>query len=251
MPFEIQEIAVNESSRRKFVTAAGMLAASAAMPALMTRAIAAGAIKPTERDALLVIDVQNCFVPGGSLAVKGGDEIVPLINKLAKSFANVVLTQDWHTADHVSFASQHDGKKPFETIKLKYGTQVLWPDHCVQGTEGASLAPGIDIPHAQLIIRKGFHQQVDSYSAFLEADRKTETGLAGYLKGRKVNRVFLCGLATDYCVAWSALDARKFGFQASVIEDAARGIDLNGSLAAAWKDMAKAGVKRIQSGDIA
>ncbi|MCC7547973.1 MAG: bifunctional nicotinamidase/pyrazinamidase [Burkholderiales bacterium] len=208
-------------------------------------------MKVGEGDALLVIDVQNCFVPGGSLAVKGGDEIVPLINRIAKAFRNVVLTQDWHTADHVSFASQHGGKKPYESIKLGYGSQVLWPDHCVQGTDGAELAPGIEIPHAQLIIRKGFHREVDSYSAFLEADRKTQTGLAGYLKGRNIKRVFLCGLATDYCVAWSALDARKFGFQAAVIEDASRGIDLNGSLSAAWKDMAKAGVKRIQSADIA
>lgn len=214
------------------------------------RARADGTMKIDERDALLVIDVQNCFVPGGSLAVKGGDEIVPLINQIAKKFPNVVLTQDWHTADHVSFASQHEGKKAFEAIDLNYGNQVLWPDHCVQGTEGAELVKGIDIPHAQLIIRKGFHRDVDSYSAFLEADRKTQTGLAGYLKGRKIRRVFLCGLATDYCVAWSALDARKFGFQAVVIEDASRGIDLNGSLAAAWKDMERAGVKRIQAAEL-
>ena len=162
----------------------------------------------------------------------------------------MVLTQDWHTSDHISFASQHQGKKPFEAIKLAYGTQVLWPDHCVQGTEGAAIVSGVNIPHAQLVIRKGFHRDVDSYSAFLEADRKTETGLAGYLKARGIKRVFVCGLATDYCVAWSALDARKFGFQVSVIEDASRGIDLNGSLAAAWKAMEKAGVKRVQSSDI-
>jgi len=242
---------VNEVSRRSFLAAAGILAASAATLTWANRARAATPIKPGEHDALLVIDVQNCFVPGGSLAVKGGDEIVPLINTIAKAFPNVVLTQDWHTRDHVSFASQHEGKKPFETIKLNYGTQVLWPDHCVQGTEGASLVKGLDIPQAQLIIRKGFHRSVDSYSAFLEADRKTQTGLAGYLRDRKINRVFLCGLATDYCVAWSALDARKFGFQAAVIEDASRGIDLNGSLAAAWKDMEKTGVKRLKSSDIA
>ncbi|HZP87777.1 MAG TPA: bifunctional nicotinamidase/pyrazinamidase [Burkholderiales bacterium] len=242
---------MNEVSRRSFLAAAGILAASAATLTWANRARAATPIKPGEHDALLVIDVQNCFVPGGSLAVKGGDEIVPLINTIAKAFPNVVLTQDWHTRDHVSFASQHEGKKPFETIKLNYGTQVLWPDHCVQGTEGASLVKGLDIPQAQLIIRKGFHRSVDSYSAFLEADRKTQTGLAGYLRDRKINRVFLCGLATDYCVAWSALDARKFGFQAAVIEDASRGIDLNGSLAAAWKDMEKTGVKRLKSSDIA
>jgi len=240
---------MGEINRRKFLIAAG--AATGTMLAAGLRTVwAAGKIKPTNSDALLVIDVQNCFVPGGSLAVKGGDEIVPLINRLAKSFHNVVLTQDWHTADHVSFASQHQGKKPFETVELGYGTQVLWPDHCVQGTEGAAIVSGVNIPHAELIIRKGFHRDVDSYSAFLEADRKTQTGLAGYLKGRGIKRVFVCGLATDYCVAWSALDARKFGFQAEVIEDACRGIDLNGSIAKAWVDMSKAGVKRIQSSDI-
>ncbi len=240
---------MSEVNRRKFLIAAGA-ATSTLLAAGLSRVWAADKIKPTDSDALLVIDVQNCFVPGGSLAVKRGDEIVPLINRIAKNFHNVVLTQDWHTADHVSFASQHEGKKPFEAIQLSYGTQVLWPDHCVQGTEGAAIVSGINIPHAELIIRKGFHRDVDSYSAFLEADRKTQTGLAGYLKGRGIKRVFVCGLATDYCVAWSALDARKFGFQADVIEDACRGIDLNGSIAKAWADMTKAGVKRIQSADI-
>lgn len=202
-------------------------------------------------DALLVIDVQNCFVPGGSLAVTDGAAVVPVINQLAKAFGNVVLTQDWHTPDHVSFASQHPGKKPFESIPLAYGNQVLWPDHCVQGTPGAALVAGLSIPHARLVLRKGFHKDVDSYSAFLEADRKTQTGLAGYLRAAGVQRVFVCGLATDYCVAWSALDARKLGFQALVVEDASRGIDLNGSLAKAWADMKKAGVQRIQSADVA
>ena len=201
-------------------------------------------------DALLVIDVQNCFVPGGSLAVKDGNAVVPVINELAKAFGNVVLTQDWHTPDHVSFASQHPGKKPFESIPLGYGNQVLWPDHCVQGTPGAALVSGLSIPQARLVLRKGFHKDVDSYSAFLEADRKTQTGLAGYLRGAGVQRVFVCGLATDYCVAWSALDARKLGFQALVVEDASRGIDLGGSLAKAWADMKKAGVQRIQSSDV-
>jgi nicotinamidase/pyrazinamidase len=158
-----------------------------------------------------------------------------------------VLTQDWHTPDHVSFASQHAGKKPFEAVSLPYGTQVLWPDHCVQGTPGANLVEGLSVPHARLVLRKGFHREVDSYSAFLEADRKTQTGLAGYLRGAGVKRVFVCGLATDYCVAWSALDARLLGFQAAVIEDASRGIDLNGSLAKAWADMKKAGVQRLTS----
>jgi nicotinamidase/pyrazinamidase len=241
---------MNDMTRRKFLMTAGAGVAVAAVGGTGLRAVAADKIHITDSDALLVIDVQNCFTPGGSLAVKEGDAIVPLINTIAKSFQNVVLTQDWHTADHVSFASQHDGKKPFETIKLSYGTQVLWPDHCVQGTDGAAIHKDINIPQAELIIRKGFHKDVDSYSAFLEADRKTQTGLAGYLQGRGIKRVFVCGLATDFCVAWSALDARKFKFQAVVIEDACRGIDINGSVAAAWNDMAKAGVERIQSSDL-
>ena len=207
-------------------------------------------VKLESTDVLLVIDVQNCFVPGGSLAVKDGNTIVSGINTLAKAFQNVILTQDWHTADHVSFASQHAGKKPFEMTKLGYGMQVLWPDHCVQGTPGAALVSDLQIPHARLVLRKGFHKDVDSYSAFLEADRKTQTGLAAYLRGIGAKRVFLCGLATDYCVAWSALDARKLGFRAAVIEDACRAIDLNGSLAKAWSDMQKAGVARVQSSDL-
>jgi nicotinamidase/pyrazinamidase len=244
---------MNEVTRRKFLIGAGAVAALGAAAAGIRLAMAAapGKIHLQPTDALLVIDVQNCFIPGGSLAVKGGDEIVPLINQIAKAFQNVVITQDWHTPDHISFASSHPGKKPFEMIKLGYGDQVLWPDHCVQGTEGAAVSKDLNIPQAQLVIRKGFHKEVDSYSAFLEADRKTETGLAGYLKGRGIKRVFLVGLATDYCVAWSALDARRFGFEAAVIEDACRGIDLNGSVAKAWADMKAAGVQRVQSSDIA
>jgi len=239
------------SNRREFlrVTAGGLTLAG-----LVGRASAAGAeatIRPGGHDVLLVVDVQNCFVPGGSLAVNGGDEIVPIINRIAPAFRNVVLTQDWHTPGHVSFASSHPGKKPFETVQLPYGTQVLWPDHCVQGTEGAALAPGLSIPHAELIIRKGYRQDVDSYSAFLEADRKTPTGLGGYLRERGLHHVYLVGLATDFCVGWSALDARKAGFAATVIEDATRGIDAGGSLAKAWADMTGAGVKRIKSADIA
>jgi nicotinamidase/pyrazinamidase len=207
-------------------------------------------IAPAASDALVIIDMQNCFVPGGSLAVTGGDAIVPLINRLAKAFANVILTQDWHTPQHVSFASQHPGKKPFELTTLPYGSQVLWPDHCVQGTPGAELVEGLDVPHARLVLRKGFHEQIDSYSAFLEADKKTETGLSGYLRTAGIERVFFCGLATDYCVAWSALDAKKLGFAAAVIEDACRAIDLNGSLAMAWQDMTSAGVARLGSSDI-
>jgi nicotinamidase/pyrazinamidase len=219
--------------------------------AIAAKVSAATPIKPDSEAALLVIDVQNCFLPGGSLAVKDGDQVIPIINKIAKSFFNVVMTQDWHTEGHVSFASSHSGKKPFEAIDLSYGKQVLWPDHCVQGTDGASLSKDLAVPQAALVIRKGFHKDVDSYSAFTEADGKTTTGLAAYLKARRIKRVFVAGLATDFCVAWSALDARKAAFETYVIEDACRGIDTQGSLAKAWADMAKAGVKRIQSGDIA
>ncbi len=230
--------------RRSFLFAAAGLGLTGA------GAWAAPAQKIGARDVFVVVDVQNCFTPGGSLAVKEGDQIVPLINRIAKQFKHVVITQDWHTADHVSFASQHAGKKPFETVKLGYGTQVLWPDHCVQGTEGAALHKDLSIPHAELIIRKGYRREVDSYSAFLEADKKTQTGLGGYLKQRGLKRVYFAGLATDFCVGWSALDARKQGFEALVIEDACRGIDVQGSLAKAWAAMKAAGVKRIQSTDV-
>ncbi len=234
--------------RRKTLVALGSLA----MTAIASRpAAAAASIKVDDTSALLVIDVQNCFLPGGSLAVKDGDQVIPVINRLAKGFANVVMTQDWHTPGHVSFASSHAGKKPFETIDLPYGKQVLWPDHCVQGTDGASLSKALSIPQAELIVRKGYHKDVDSYSAFTEADGKTTTGLAAWLKARKLQRLFVAGLATDFCVAWTALDARKAGFDAYVVEDACRGIDTQGSLAKAWADMEKAGVKRIQSSDIA
>ncbi|MGA2993763.1 bifunctional nicotinamidase/pyrazinamidase [Bradyrhizobium sp.] len=234
--------------RRQTLAALGSLA----LTAVAARPVwAAASIKIDDASALLVIDVQNCFLPGGSLAVKDGDQVVPVINKLAKGFTNVVITQDWHTVGHVSFASTHSGKKPFETIDLPYGKQVLWPDHCVQGTDGASLSKDLSIPQAELVIRKGYHKDVDSYSAFTEADGKTTTGLAAYLKARKLQKLFIAGLATDFCVAWTATDARKAGFEAYVIEDACRGIDTQGSLAKAWADMAKAGVKRIQSGDIA
>jgi nicotinamidase/pyrazinamidase len=235
-------------NRRQTLAALGGLAVTAAASRPLW---AAASIKIDDASALLVIDVQNCFLPGGSLAVKEGDQVVPIINKLAKGFAHVVMTQDWHTSGHVSFASTHSGKKPFETIDLPYGKQVLWPDHCVQGTDGASLSKGLSIPQAELIIRKGYHKDVDSYSAFTEADGKTTTGLAAYLKARKLQKLFIAGLATDFCVAWTATDARKAGFEAYVIEDACRGIDTQGSLAKAWTDMTKAGVKRIQSGDIA
>jgi len=213
--------------------------------------LAADKIKPTASSALIVVDVQNCFLPGGSLAVKEGDQVIPVINRIAKGFENVVMTQDWHTPHHISFASTHEGKKPFEMIKLAYGNQVLWPDHCVQGTEGAQIAKDINIPHAELVIRKGYHNEVDSYSAFLEADKETRTGLGGYLKERGIDTVFITGLATDFCVAWTAVDARHAGLTVYVVEDACRGIDVGGSLAKAWTDMNEAGVKKIQSSDIA
>jgi nicotinamidase/pyrazinamidase len=233
-------------NRRQTLALVGSLAAIASRPAW-----AAASIKIDDASALLVIDVQNCFLPGGSLAVKDGDQVVPVINRLAKGFTNVVMTQDWHTAGHVSFASSHSGKKPFEIVDLAYGKQVLWPDHCVQGTDGAALSKDLSIPQAQLIIRKGHHKDVDSYSAFTEADGKTTTGLAAWLMARRLQRLFIAGLATDFCVAWTAMDARKAGFETYVIEDACRGIDTQGSLAKAWADMEKAGVKRIQSSDIA
>lgn len=201
-------------------------------------------------EVLLVVDVQNDFMPDGALAVARGDEIVPLVNQLARRFSHVVLTQDWHPPSHVSFAANHAGRRPFEMLTLPYGEQVLWPTHCVQNTPGAALHAELDIPHARAVIRKGHHAGVDSYSAFLEADRTTPTGLAGYLRDTGVTRVWCCGLATDYCVAWSALDARAAGFEVTVIEDATRAIDLNGSLDNAWREMRAAGVERVQSADL-
>ncbi len=222
---------------------------SAAMATLLP-AHAAPKIKPDASSALIAVDVQNCFVTGGTLPVKDGEQVVPVINKLADVFDNIVITQDWHTPAHASFASSYAGKKPFESTKLAYGMQVLWPDHCVQGTTDANLHKDLKLPKAQIIVRKGFNKSVDSYSAFEEADRKTSTGLAGYLKQRGIKTVYVTGLATDFCVAWTAMDARKLGFEVYVIEDATRAIDLNGSLAAAWKAMAAKGVKRIQSSDL-
>jgi nicotinamidase/pyrazinamidase len=227
----------------KALSGVGVLAATGA-------AFAAAKITPDAKSALIVVDVQNCFVTGGTLPVKEGEAVVPVINKLAARFENIVVTQDWHTPGHASFASTHAGKKPFETTKLSYGTQVLWPDHCVQGTDDAALHKDLKLPTAQIIIRKGFHKEMDSYSAFDEADHKTATGLAGYLKARGIKTLYVTGLATDFCVAWTAMDARKAGFTVYVIEDATRGIDLNGSLAAAWKQMTAKGVKRIQASDL-
>lgn len=207
-------------------------------------------IVPGPGDVLVVVDLQNDFLPGGSLAVAGGDEILAPIEQLANRFASVVMTQDWHPADHISFASNHPGGQPFDTIEVAYGPQVLWPDHCVIGSEGAAFAPGLGLPGSQMIIRKGFRREVDSYSGFREADRKTVTGLAGYLRERGLGRVFLCGLATDFCVGWTALDARSAGFEAIVIEDACRAIDAGGSLDKAWSDLAAAGVGRTTISEI-
>ncbi len=231
-------------SRRQFVY--GLASLSLFIPHL-----ALGAIRPTAKSVLLVVDVQNCFLPGGTLAVKDGHEIIPLINELGNKFENVILTQDWHTPNHASFASSHPGKNAFETIELSYGSQVLWPDHCVQGSDDAKLSAGLNIPHAQLIIRKGYHNEIDSYSTFVAADKKTKTGLTGYLQERGLTDIYVCGLATDFCVSWSAIDARRAGLQVWVIEDACRGIDLNGSLDAAWRAMEEVGVKRITSGEFA
>ncbi|HWB50274.1 MAG TPA: bifunctional nicotinamidase/pyrazinamidase [Stellaceae bacterium] len=198
-----------------------------------------------ERDVLLVVDVQNDFCPGGALAVPAGDAVVPVVNRLARGFAHVVLTQDWHPAGHSSFAGAHPGRQPFEAVELSYGTQILWPAHCVQGTPGAAFHPALDIPHAELVLRKGYHPAIDSYSAFRENDRKTQTGLAAYLKERGFSRVTLCGLATDFCVLYSALDAVAAGFAATVVLDGCRGINRDGSVARAIDEMRAAGVRLL------
>jgi nicotinamidase/pyrazinamidase len=204
----------------------------------------------SSRSALLVIDVQNDFTPGGQLAVPEGDLIVPLINRLARQFTQVVVAQDWHPTGHASFASSHPGHQPYDVIQLPYGEQTLWPDHCVQSTPGAEFHRELDLPHAQLIIRKGCNPDIDSYSAFLEADRRTTTGLSGYLKEREIDTVYMVGLALDFCVMFSALDARAAGFNTYVVLDACRAIDLNGSLAAAIERMQSAGVGLIQSTEL-
>ena len=204
----------------------------------------------TSRAALLVIDVQNDFIPGGQLPVPEGDRIVPLINRLARQFRQVVIAQDWHPSGHISFASSHLGRQPYDVIELPYGAQTLWPNHCVQASVGAEFHPELDLPHAQLIIRKGCNPDIDSYSAFLEADRSTTTGLAGYLKERSIDTVYMVGLALDFCVMFSALDARAAGFNVCVVLDGCRAIDLDGSLAAAIARMQEAGVSLIQSSDV-
>jgi nicotinamidase/pyrazinamidase len=199
-------------------------------------------MKRDDRDVLIVVDVQNDFCPGGALAVPQGDEIVPAVNRVAAGFAHVILTQDWHPRGHASFASLRPGRHPFETIELPYGQQILWPDHCVQGTDGAAFHPGLDVPHAELVVRKGFRSAIDSYSAFRENDHRTLTGLAGYLRERGFERVTLCGLATDFCVLFSAIDGREAGFKVNVVTSACRGIDVDGSMARAMRSMNEAGV---------
>jgi nicotinamidase/pyrazinamidase len=198
-----------------------------------------------DTDVLVIIDIQNDFCPGGALAVSGGDAIIPLINKVSGQFTHKVLTQDWHPPGHRSFASSHPGKAAFSTVRLSYGDQTLWPDHCVQGSRGAEFHAALAVPDAQLVIRKGFRSGIDSYSAFFENDQVTPTGLTGYLRERGLKRVFLCGLATDFCVGFSAQDARRQGFETAVLLDASRAIDLDGSLAKATAQMRDAGVGLI------
>ena len=204
----------------------------------------------TSQDVLVVIDVQDDFCPGGQLAVAGGDSVIEPIHEIARRLGHIVLTQDWHPAGHTSFASAHKGKQPFETIELIYGTQTLWPDHCVQGSRGAEFHPSLYLPQAELILRKGFRPGIDSYSAFFENDRVTPTGLAGYLDERGLNRAFLAGLAYDYCVGYSALDARRLGLTAVVLRDACRAIDLNGSVARIEAEFDLAGVMVVDSGEV-
>lgn len=196
-----------------------------------------------ERDVLLVVDIQNDFCPGGNLAVPRGDEVVPVINALAVKFAHVVLTQDWHPPGHLSFASSHPGKKPYDFIEVTYGAQILWPDHCVQGTKGAAFRDDLKITPAELVLRKGYHREIDSYSAFYENDRETHTGLAGYLRERGFTRVFLAGLAFDFCVRYSADDAHREGFETVVIEDGCRAIDIEGSADATRALFKKLGIR--------
>lgn len=203
-------------------------------------------MRPESSDALLVIDMQPDFCPGGALAVAGGDEIVPGINQVAVQFAHVILTQDWHPAGHISFASSHPGAEPFQQVEVPYGPQTLWPDHCLQHSPGAALHPGLDVPHAELILRKGFRREIDSYSAFLENDHRTPTGLAGYLRERGLKRLFLCGLAYDFCVRYSAIDGRELGFETLVLEDLTSAVGLPGSVADTNATLGRQGIPRIQ-----
>lgn len=210
----------------------------------------AGIAIDSEHDILLVVDIQNDFCPSGALAVPGGDAIVPVVNRLSALFAHVVLTQDWHAPDHLSFASAHPRHKPFDTVSMPYGPQILWPDHCVQGTHGAEFHPALTVPRAELVLRKGYRRHIDSYSAFFENDRGTPTGLSGYLRDRGFRHVFICGLALDFCVAWSAVDARRLGFDVTVIENACRAIDTEGSCARAIAEMKNAAVRLVDDEDL-
>jgi nicotinamidase/pyrazinamidase len=212
----------------------------------MSQKIAVG-----HRDVLVAVDIQNDFCPGGSLSVPRGDEVVPMINRLAERFEHVVLTQDWHPSDHLSFASAHPGRRPYEMIVVEYGPQILWPDHCVQATHGAEFHKDLRVPHAGLVLRKGIHRKIDSYSTFYENDRKTPTGLVGYLRDRGFTRVFLAGLAFDFCVRYSAEDAHREGFAVVVVEDACRGIDVEGSMAATRESLEKLGVVRATTQAVA
>jgi nicotinamidase/pyrazinamidase len=207
-------------------------------------------IEITDRDVLLVVDVQNDFCDGGALPVHGGEEVVPVVHRIARAFHHVILTQDWHPPDHHSFASHHPGRQPFDTVETSHGPQVLWPDHCVEGSDGAAFHPHLQPDNTELILRKGFRPDIDSYSAFLENDHRTRTGLAAYLRERELNRIFLSGLAYDYCVRYSAIDGRAAGFEAYVIEDACRAIDRDDSVAATNQAFREAGVHRIMSSDL-
>jgi nicotinamidase/pyrazinamidase len=207
-------------------------------------------IFPQSTDALLVIDLQNDFCPGGALAVADGDTIVPLVNALGRRFDHVILTQDWHPANHISYASTHPNKQPYETIEVAYGPQTLWPEHCLQNSAGAAFHPGLDLPHTELVLRKGFRRDIDSYSAFVEDDHETPTGLAGYLRERSLQRLFLCGLAYDFCVRFSAIDGKALGFETVVIEDACRPVNLPESVDATNAAFATASIPRIPSSDL-
>ena len=209
--------------------------------------IAVNSMPTTNQDVLLIVDVQNDFCPGGALAVPDGGAVIPVIHRIAPRFEHIILTQDWHPPGHHSFACAHAGRRPSEQVRVSYGEQTLWPDHCVQGTSGAEFHPGLQLTRAEFILRKGFRREIDSYSAFFENDRTTPTGLAGYLRERGLTRVFLAGLAYDFCVAYSALDARRLGFAVSIIHDGCRAIDLNGSVAAVERQFAAAGVALIES----
>lgn len=208
-------------------------------------------MRRSAKDVLLVVDVQNDFCPGGALPVVSGDEVIAPILRIAPHFKHIVLTQDWHPANHASFAANHEGRRPYETILLQYGPQTLWPVHCVQGSRGAEFHPAVRLPQAELILRKGFRPEIDSYSAFFENDRSTPTGLAGYLADRELNRVFLAGLAYDFCVGYSALDARRLGIPVVVVRDACRAIDLDGSVAAMEAELQRAGVEMVGSEELA